>query len=350
MTKELRLLTGRHAGARVTLNALPTVIGSDEQSDIQISDWDQPAMQVLRRDDGTLIIVSGDASSDCSEAIVMDDFKPHRFGNVVLCAGDADAQWPSDIELLQTLLAPLPTPSVTPEPAMLPMTFEARHDLAPPPGPAAGHGARRGLHAAAVAAIALMAIGCAGIALPAVLHPRGKNAMEATLPAPTAAMLQRVLNRLQASDVAVTQMGSRFTVVGIVPDSAHDAPLRTALEAVAPGKIVWRLGCADQIARDLAESLHEPELKVSYLGHREFEVTGVAKNATAVHETIDRMSTDLAPMVTRIDSRFALNDSFAAPANVESALAVDALQYVEASDGTKQFIDSHTDTRQTNGG
>ena len=55
MTKELRLLTGRHAGARVTLNAMPTVIGSDEQSDIQISDWDQPAMQVLRRDDGTLI-------------------------------------------------------------------------------------------------------------------------------------------------------------------------------------------------------------------------------------------------------------------------------------------------------
>lgn len=345
MTKEIRLLTGRHAGARVTLNAMPTVIGNDEESDIQISDWDQPSMQVIRRDDGTLIIVAGE---DPSEAIVMEDFKPHRFGNVVLCAGDADAQWPSDIALLETLLAPLPAPSVTPEPALLPMTFEARHDLAPPAGPAAGAGARRGLHAAAVAGIALMAIGCAGIALPAVLHPRGKNALEASLPPPTAATLQRVLDRLHASDVAVTQMGTRFSVVGIVPDSAHDAPLRTALESVAPGKIVWRLGCADQIARDLGESLHEPALKVSYLGHREFEVTGVARNATAVRETLDRMSTDLAPMVTRIDQRYALNDSFAAPANVESALAVDALQYVEAGDGTKQFIDSHTDTHQTN--
>jgi type III secretion protein D len=346
MTKEIRLLTGRHAGARVTLNAMPTVIGNDEAADIQISDWDQPSMQVVRRDDGALIIVAGEGPSD---AIVMEDFKPHRFGTVVLCAGDADAQWPSDIELLETLLAPLPAPSLPPEPALLPMIVEARPELAPP-APATGAGARRGLHAAAVAGIALMAIGCAGIALPAVLHPRGKNAMGASLPPPTEATLQRVLDRLHASDVAVTQMGSRFAVVGIVPDSAHDAPLRTALEAVAPGKIVWRLGCADQIARDLEESLHEPALKVSYLGHREFSVTGVAKNANAVHETLARMGTDLAPMVTRIDQRFALNDSFAAPANVESALAVDALQYVEASDGTKQFIDSHTDTHQTNGG
>lgn len=345
MTKEIRLLTGRHAGARVTLNAMPTVIGNDEESDIQISDWDQSAMQVVRRDDGTLIIVSGE---DSNEAIVMDDFKPHRFGNVVLCAGDADAQWPSDIELLQTLLSPLPAPA--PDPASAPLALAASHALAPSSGPAPGTGARRGLHAAAVAGIALMAIGCAGIALPAVLHPRGKNALEASLPAPTAATLQRVLDRLHASDVAVTQIGASFAVVGIVPDSAHDATLRTALEAVAPGKIVWRLGCADQIARDLAESLHEPALKVGYLGRREFEVTGIARNASAVHETLDRMSTDLAPMVTRIDQRFALNDSFAAPANVESALAVDALQYVEASDGTKQFIDSHTETRQTNGG
>lgn len=345
MTKELRLLTGRHAGARVTLNAMPTVIGNDEEADIQISDWDQRAMQAMQRDDGTLIIVAGDEPSD---AIVMDDFKPHRFGNVVLCAGDTDAHWPSDIELLETLLLPLPAPS--PEPASVPATLSASQELTPQSAHAARTGARRGLHAAAVAGIALMAIGCAGIALPAVLHPRGKGALEVNLPAPTAATLQRVLDRLHASDVAVTQMGSRFAVVGIVPDSAHDAPLRTALEAVAPGKIVWRLGCADQIARDLEESLHEPALKVGYLGHREFEVTGVARNATAVHETLDRMSADLAPMVTRIDSRFALNDSFAAPANVESALAVDALQYVEASDGTKQFIDSHTDTRQTNGG
>ncbi|PMS22057.1 hypothetical protein C0Z18_05945 [Trinickia dabaoshanensis] len=339
MTKEIRLLTGRHAGARVTLNALPTVIGNDEQSDIQISDWDQHAMQVLRRDDGALIIVSGEASG---EAIVMDDFKPHRFGNVVLCAGDADAQWPSDIELLETLLSPSSAPA--PDPASAPMALMASHELAPASGPAPGTGARRGLHAAAVAGIALMAIGCAGIALPAVLHPRGRNALEVPPPAPTAATVQRVLDRLHASDVTVTQTGARFAVVGIVPDSAHDATLRTALEAVAPGKIVWRLGCADQIARDLAESLHEPALKVGYLGRREFEVTGVARNATAVRETLDRMSTDLAPMVTRIDQRFALNDAFAAPANVESALAVDALQYVEASDGTKQFIDSHTET------
>lgn len=345
MTKEIRLLTGRHAGARVKLNAMPTVIGNGEDADIQISDWDQPTMRLIRRDDGKLIIVAGDEAID---TIAMDDFKPHRFGNVVLCVGDTDAEWPSDIKLLETLLLPPPSPS--PAATTMSTVHTDHQELAGPAERAAGTGARRGIHAAVVAGIALMAIGCAGIALPAVLHPRGKSALETSVPPPTAATLQRVLDRLHASDVTVTQIGARFAVVGVVPDSAHDAPVRTALEAVAPGKIVWRLGCADQIARDLQESLHEPSLKVGYLGHGEFEVTGVARNATAVHETLDRMRTDLAPMVTRIDQRFALNDSFAAPTNVESALAVDALQYVEASDGTKQFIDSHTDTRHTNGG
>ena len=46
MTKEIRLLTGRHAGARVALNAMPTLIGNDDESNIQISDWDQPAMRL----------------------------------------------------------------------------------------------------------------------------------------------------------------------------------------------------------------------------------------------------------------------------------------------------------------
>jgi len=144
MTKEIRLLTGRHAGARVTLNALPTVIGNDEQSDIQISDWDQPAMQVIQREDGSLTIVTGDASG---EAIVMEDFKPRRFGSVVLCVGDAEAQWPSDIELLETLLSPSPAPA--PVSASTPLALTESNELAASAGPATatGTGARCSLYA-----------------------------------------------------------------------------------------------------------------------------------------------------------------------------------------------------------
>jgi type III secretion protein D len=343
MTKEIRLLTGRHAGARVALKATPSLIGNDEDADIQISDWDQPAMRLSRREDDSIVIAPESAAGD---AIVMEDFKPHRFGHVVLCIGDAEAQWPTDIELLETLLSPS-APSV---PA-LPLTPAlAQNEPNVVAEPVAGATARRGVHAAAVAGIALMAIGCAGIALPAVLHPRGKSAQEAGIPPASVATLQRVLDRLHESDIAVTPLGAGFSVVGVVHDSTHDAPVRTALEAVAPGKIVWRVGCADQIARDLQESLHEPTLKVSYLGHREFAVTGVARNATTVRETLTRMSADLAPMVTRIDQQYALNDSIAAPTNVESALAVDSLQYVEASDGAKQFTDPHPDTHSANGG
>jgi type III secretion protein D len=354
MTKEIRLLTGRHAGARVALHAMPALIGNDDESDIQISDWDQPVMRLSRREDDSIVIAPNaeGAHADAGAAIVMEDFKPRRFGNVVLCVGDADAQWPSDIELLETLLTPAlsPSTSLAPFEAPLEAPLEAPIESTLPVEPAGSFFARRGIHAAAVVGIALMAIGCAGIALPAVLHPRGKTPQEAAVPVATVAMLQRVLDRLHESDIAVTPMGAGFSVVGVVRDSTHDAPVRTALEAVAPGRIVWRLGCADQIARDLQESLHEPTLKVSYLGHREFAVTGVARNAATVRETLTRMSADLAPMVTRIDPQFALNDTISAPTNVESALAVDSLQYVEASDGTKQFIDPHTDTHPANGG
>jgi type III secretion protein D len=341
MTHEIRLLTGRHAGARVALNAMPALIGNDEESDIQISDWDQPVMRLSRREDERIVIA---AVADEGEAIVMEDFKPRRFGHVVLCVGEADAHWPSDIELLETLLAPAPSTSTSLA------TLDAPIESHLPMEPSAGVFARRGIHAAAVVGIALMAIGCAGIALPAVLHPRGKTPQGAGVPLANVATLQRVLDRLHEPDITVTPMGAGFSVVGIVRDSTRDAPVRTALEAVAPGRIAWRLGCADRIARDLQESLHEPTLKVSYLGHREFAVTGVARNAATVRETLTRMSADLAPMVTRIDPQFALNDTIAAPTNVESALAVDSLQYVEASDGTKQFIDPHTDTHQANGG
>ena len=53
-----------------------------------------------------------------------------------------------------------------------------------------------------------------------------------------------------------------------------------------------------------------------------------------------QLSADLQPMVTRVAQELTPDDRMAMPSSVESLLAVDDLQYVEAGDGTKQFIDS----------
>lgn len=339
MTKEIRLLTGRHAGARIKLEPTQMRIGSDDEAHIQISDWDQPAMQLSQHEDASVTI--SDAAHP-GDAIVLEDFKPRRFGNVVLCTGDADAQWPSDIELLETLLAPAaqPTPDaiVVPEPSAASAT---------PPAPAPGKH-RRGLRVAGTAGIAVLAIGGAGIALPAVLHPRIDGSLHGVARQPSADDLRAALARLHQPDVTITPQGGRFDVVGLVPDRAGEALVRTTLETIAPGKIIWRIGCVDEITRDLLESLHDPALRVRYLGRREFGVTGVAKDAHAAQATLMQLSADLAPMVTQVTQQIAPDERMPMPATVESLLAVDDLQYVEGGDGTKQFIDSRATAHPLN--
>lgn len=339
MTKEIRLLTGRHAGARIELISTLTRIGNDSEAEIQISDWDQPTMQLSQHDDGSLTIAD---AGHHGEPILLEDFKPRRFGNVVLCAGDADATWPSDIELLETLLAPAPQPVEEPEP---PIQVDEVLPATPPAVPKN----RRTLHAVGLASVAALAIGGAGIALPAVLHPRmgglagfggSSDPQHGVAPQPTVEQIQRALDRLHQPDVAVTLQGGRFDVVGVVPDTTSETLVRTTLETIAPGRIVWHIGRVDQVTRDLQESLHDPALKVHYLGHREFGVSGVAKDARAVQTTLAQLSADLQPMVTRVTQEVTPDDRLAMPSSVESLLAVDDLQYVEAGDGAKQFIDS----------
>jgi type III secretion protein D len=338
MTREIRLLTGRHAGARIKLNPTHTHIGNDDEADIQISDWNLPTMELSHHDDGRVWIADPAANTP---ALMLDDFVPHRFGDIVLCVGNTQAAWPSDIALLETVLAPASTP--------VSVQIPAAGSLPLPVGVARK---RRGVRNASLAGLTLLAIGGAGIALPAVLHPRTDGARhDATrnaTPQPSADLLVSVLQRLQLDDVQVRRADGSFEIAGVVPDSASETTARNTLEAIAPGRLVWRVGCVDQITRDLQESLHDPALRVRYLGNRAFAVAGVAKNAGAARATLEQLSGDLAPMLARIAPQFTAADRMAPPADVESLLAVGNLQYVESSDGTKHFVDRQANPNALN--
>lgn len=342
MTKEIRLLTGRHAGARIKLATTLMRIGNDDAADIQISDWDQPAMQLSQHEDGRITIAD---TLLADSSVTLDDFAPRRFGNIVLCAGDSSAVWPSDIALLESLLAPVPAPA----PAM-PMA-EAADAIIPAPQPPVAADMPRKTHRlrnAGFAGAALLAIGCAGIALPAVLHPHTGGTARALTPPPDAEQLKTALKRLQQNDIEVQQRDGRFMVVGVATDSAAEAVVRDTLEQIAPDQIVWRLSSVDRIDQELEESLHDASLKVRYLGNRQFAVDGVAKNTNAVRQTLEQMRGDLAPMVTHIAMQVTPDDRMAPPAEVESLLNVDDLQYLVSSDGTKHFVDAHPAPRDLN--
>lgn len=330
MTKEIRLLTGRHAGARIKFHTTQMRIGNDDEADIQIRDWDPPSMQMRLSDDGALTI---GGLSDEHPPIALEDFKPRRFGQVVICAGDADAQWPSDIALLETLL----TPTVRASSAPLAAT-----------SPAVVQRPRRAAHLIGFVGAVALAAGSASIALPAVMRTHTDDMRPAATPQPTLGALQHALALLHQPDLAVRQQGPRFVVEGVVPDRASEALARNALESIAPNRIDWRIGCVDELARGLQEALNDPALQVRYLGDRAFGVSGIAKNVPATQAVIARMSTDLQPMIERIAQQFEADDAIALPRAIDSLLAVDGLQYVEASDGVKHFMNSNGPRPETN--
>ena len=102
MNKELRILTGFHAGARIKLNPTTMSIGAEATADILIQDWNEGTMQLATDAQDRVTIAAAGAAEAPS---TLDDFAPRRFGDVVLCAGPQDAPWPSDVQLLETMLA-----------------------------------------------------------------------------------------------------------------------------------------------------------------------------------------------------------------------------------------------------
>ncbi|MGF6971843.1 hypothetical protein QFZ94_000270 [Paraburkholderia sp. JPY465] len=134
MTKLLRILTGVHAGAELRLSVGAHRIAANDAADICITDW--------RGDDVSLVVESGGVVSarrvaegraaakdgskkrsnksqgdDASQGgihpwqsdnepgtVLLLDFTPMQFGETVICIGPVDAPWPSDLELLSTLL------------------------------------------------------------------------------------------------------------------------------------------------------------------------------------------------------------------------------------------------------
>ena len=129
MNKELRILTGFHAGARIKLNPTTMSIGAEATADILIQDWNEGTMQLATDAQDRVTIAAAGAAEAPS---TLDDFAPRRFGDVVLCAGPQDAPWPSDVQLLETMLAAPAAEDAAPA------------DGAPPAPGGAGGGPRRG--------------------------------------------------------------------------------------------------------------------------------------------------------------------------------------------------------------
>jgi len=326
MNKEIRVLTGFHSGAQIELGTTVMSIGAHAEADILINDWSEGPMQLqIDAQDNVTIGVPGGPGGPVS----LREFEPCRFGDVVLCAGPAGARWPTDVKLMETMLAARRESRkydgeqddiVFPANTSPPVTLRSR----------AAPWARAGL-----AAVLIGSAGAAALALPAGTSELGPAG---TAPTRTLADLQQALARLQADGVTVTQRAERFVVSGIAATAGNEQALRTSLTEVAGSHLTWNVKAADEIARALAESLHEPDLHVRYLGNATFRVSGTAQRPSTVRDVVERFRADMAPLEARFNVEVGRSDELRVSGTVDAALAVDGVRYVESSDGTKNFL------------
>jgi type III secretion protein D len=112
--KQLRILTGHHAGTQLKLAPGRYTISALDTADIQLIDWNaEPVILTLSEDN--VATIAFETMSDTAElagsARRMSDLVAQSFADVVLCLGPLDALWPRDMSLLAGLMLPqMPQP------------------------------------------------------------------------------------------------------------------------------------------------------------------------------------------------------------------------------------------------
>ncbi|MBV6797881.1 HrpD5 family protein [Xanthomonas euvesicatoria] len=303
MTMQLRVLTGTHAGARLDLAQGRYTLGNDPQTDIRIDDWPGCSLIIEVDQDGQIRY-----SSDTVQETFFAAFQPVRFGPLVLCVGDAAADWPDDVALLERLLSP-----------------------APPPAPRTSR--RKVLRTAVGAMLALAAAALLPSLQPAFLS----DAATRQHPENTLNQAKALLKQLGFREAHVEQVGTLVLIEGLVPSSADAARLRAQVHRYHPGVAV-NVAVVDEVVATLRDTLADPALTVRYEGNGVFSVSGSSDYAERASRRIADVRSDLGPEVRALHVEISQQDpSIKPPDNYDAALLVDGLHYVETPDGTKHM-------------
>jgi len=314
--KQLRILTGQHAGVQLRLTRRHYRIASDEEADLQISDWAQPPLLLSFEEEGSDVSPALHLIADDGQPAALlgrlEDFLPRRFGDIVLCAGPGEAAWPSDLTLMDALMRP-----------------------ATPAAPAAAGGrATAGRRAPRLLLSALLTGGALLAALGAVL---GNQTAASTAPAPSP--MEQVATALRQAGVeglTVRRVNQRLVVEGLLPGSAEMARTRAALQPFGEQQLLHRYASAADILRQIGDALNRPGLQVVYRGQGVFAVEGQVADPDDLRADVRRVGADIGPLVKRID--VAVEQTLpTARVRMGAMLGGDGLHYVQTADGTKHL-------------
>lgn len=323
--KQLRILTGQHAGVQLRLTRQHYRIASDDEADLQITDWTQPPLLLMFEEEGSdvspALHLIDDQGQPADLLGRLQDFLPRRFGDVVLCAGPDAAAWPSDLTLMDALMRPAR------QDGALPGTRTAAA------AGAAGSNSRsthrpRWMISAVVAGAALLA------AMSAVL-----STQTAASPTPRPDPMEQVAGALRQAGVqglVVRRVDQRLVVEGLLAGSAEMARTRAALQPFGEQLLLHRYASAADIVRQIGDALNRPGLQVEYRGQGVFAVVGESADPTGLRDEVRRISADIGPLVRRID--VSVEQTLpTARVRMGAMLGGDGLRYVQTADGTKHL-------------
>ncbi|MBN3751837.1 type III secretion protein [Paraburkholderia sp. Tr-20389] len=347
--KQLRILTGIHAGATAPLGPGLHRIDADDDADIRITDWTGPSAIVEVGDNDVvtvrrLAVRAADAAAsdaapldeqtqqdDASEPetqapsdeavedtapVFMLDFLPMQFDQSVICIGPDDVEWPSDLTLLSTLLKPG-------------QSAEADSNKA--------RSRRRTFVALGAACVALAVIASVGALS---LTTRAKASM---LPGDVAAMenVNREFASAHLNELRASLDGHGGVLVrGLVANEAENLAARRLLATITSPRMQAQYGIAEVIRRSIGESLPVAGISVHYDGGGVFSIAGKDVDMDALQQGVKRIRPDLPANVKdiRIDATGAEQADAPAGASYIAIVSSDTVRYAQTPDGVKHIF------------
>ncbi|WP_206956895.1 secretion protein [Trinickia acidisoli] len=324
--KILRILTGIHAGASLELTHGLHRIGSDEEADVCLTDWQGPDA-TLDVDAADVVRITRDLAGnkegagdpvDNEEAgsVLLVDFVPMQFDDLVLCIGPNDVAWPADVDLLSTLLAS----PVKSQLASFRRQQQRRHQLIAVAGCAV-------LGSLIVAGTLVGTTQLSRAAFPPSADERTVRVAQALVDA-------------HVSGLHAQALGNTVVVTGMVATPSDDSAVRALLQRVAPNGVERRYDVAQDDARSLQDSLGIVGTHVSYGGDGRFLITGTVADMDGLRAAVARVRGDLDSNVKMlvIQAQQASSPVPEAPATYSEMVATDDVRYAETPDGVKHIF------------
>jgi type III secretion protein D len=313
--KRIRILTGRHTGSSLDLTEGVHRIGAGQDCEVMITDWDFEPVTLEVTDESVKARWEVGADREGQPGVTsrhqFENFAARRFGNIVVCVGPSDANWPADVELLDHVFQPTPERVAR---------WAGKRLL--------GHHRPTIAIAAACALVVLVGLGL-------WLH-------HSTPPAPTLQAarraLQASLDRVIAGRLAVSLEAQSLVVTGIVDNPSQAAQVRQSMASLrGPYPAVPRFAVASDVAQAIRDGASLPNATVRYAGKGVFEVVADSMDPKATHAALDRVRADLAPIVSRIDVTLEVTEvPDATP--IRSRMTSEGLSVVQTRDGVKHMV------------